>query len=128
MNRDTTPKPHEARRRRNDPDDSQAHVHRRATDEDAILRLHDRVGDTEESIKRINEILGELVPNMKGLTENTGRLADVLEAWSNIKGFWWTLRMVAGGVKIVLPILLFAGALGAAIWLYAKTGHWEFKA
>lgn len=128
MNRDTTANPQQARLRHHDPDDSEAHVHRRDTDDEAVMRLHDRVGDAEESIKRINDILGELVPNMRGLTENTGRLADVLEAWSNIKGFWWTLRMVSGGVKIVLPIVLFAGALVAAIWLFGKTGQWEFRA
>lgn len=64
-----------------------------------------------------------MTENLKKLTDNTGRLADVLEAWQNVKGFWWTLRLMSTGAKIVIPI----AAVGVAIWLYIKTGHWEVK-
>ena len=127
MNRDVTPRPHEARRRRNDPEDSQAHAHRRASDSEAVLRLHDRVGDTERRLDTHDELLGTLAANMGDLTKNTGRLADVLEAWSNIRGFWWTLKMMGCAVKLLMPFILFGTAVLAAVWLYGKTGVWEWK-
>ena len=108
-------------RRRHDPEDSQAHAHRRETDANAVLRLHDRVDDNERAIQRIDATLGSLVASMKGLTDNTGRLADVLEAWNNVKGFWWTLKLLGGAARILLPLL----AIGGAVWVFLKTGVWN---
>lgn len=122
MERGTTPNGHAARRRKNDPADSEAHAHRRATDEDAIIRLHDRVDDHDRDILRIDGTLTDLVSNMKGLTDNTGRLADVLEAWNNVRGFWWTIKALSALARLIAPILLFM----AALWLFAKTGHWKW--
>jgi len=122
VDRGHTPNGHAARRRRNDPDDSEAHSHRRATDADAVARLHDRVDDHDRDILRIDGTLVELVTNMKGLTDNTGRLADVLEAWNNVRGFWWTIKAFSAMAKLVAPILMLAGAL----WLFGKTGHWKW--
>lgn len=112
-----------ATRRRGDPADSEAHVHRRKTDHDEVLRLHSRVGDCEKSINKLLESQQLMTEHVKKLTDNTGRLADVLEAWNNVKGFWWTLKLMSGGAKIVIPIV----ALVAALWIFLKTGHWEIK-
>lgn len=108
-------------RRRNDPEDSEAHVHRRATDQDAVLHLHSRIHDCEESIAHLLESHRDMADNMKNLNQNIGRVADVLEALSNLKGFWLTLRLVSGGAKIVLPLL----AVAAAVLLFLKTGQWK---
>ena len=86
------------------------------------MRLHDRVDDHDSDILRIDGTLTRLVDNMQGLTDNTGRLADVLEAWNNVKGFWWTIRALSTLAKITAPLLLFIGA----VWLFAKTGHWKW--
>jgi hypothetical protein len=110
-------------RRRGDPTDSEAHAHRRKTDENAMLHLHSRVADCEESIQKLLESQQHMTENLKKLTDNTGRLADVLEAWQNVKGFWWTLRMMSSGAKIVVPLI----AVIAAAWLFLKTGNWEVK-
>lgn len=123
MQREHTPNPHQARRRKSDPDDSQAHVHRRMTDSDAVLYLHERVDDHERAIEQIIASQRDMADNLKKLTENTGRLADVLEAWNNVKGFWWTIRMVGAVAKILIPIMM----LGGAIWLFIKTGNWELR-
>lgn len=123
MQRDHTPNPHQARRRRSDPEDSEAHVHRRTTDSDAVLYLHERVDDHERAIKQIIVSQRDMAENLKKLTENTGRLADVLEAWNNVKGFWWTIRGVGAVAKILIPIMV----LGGAIWWFIKTGRWELR-
>lgn len=87
-----------------------------------MLRLHDRVDDHERDIARIDGTLTKLVDNMQGLTDNTGRLADVLEAWNNVKGFWWTIKAMSALAKLAAPVLLFI----AALWLFAKTGQWKW--
>lgn len=110
-------------RRRADPDDSEAHVHRRVTDDDTVLHLHDRVNDHDRKIGEILAAQQAMTENLKKLTENTGRLADVLEAWNNVKGFWWTLKLISSGAKIIIPVLAFIGA----VWYFAKTGHWEIN-
>lgn len=122
MERGITTGPNNPRRRRHDPEDSEAHAHRRATDADAVARLHDRVDDHERDITRIDGTLTQLVANMQGLTDNTGRLADVLEAWNNVKGFWWTIKAMSTMAKLAAPILM----LAAALWLFAKTGQWRW--
>lgn len=86
------------------------------------MRLHDRVDDHDRDIMRIDGTLSRLVDNMQGLTDNTGRLADVLEAWNNVKGFWWTMRAFGTLAKVVTPLLLFVGA----VWLLGKTGNWKW--
>lgn len=121
MDRTKTPDPRTARRRRNDPDDSEAHAHRRQTDTDAVLHLHGRVADCEDSINKLLESHREMGENLKSLNLNIGRVADVLEAIGNLKGFWWTVRMMSTGAKIVIPILGFVGA----VWLLIKTGQWR---
>lgn len=93
------------------------------TDSDAVLYLHERVDDHERAIEQIIASQRDMADNLKKLTENTGRLADVLEAWNNVKGFWWTIRMVGAVAKILIPIMM----LGGAIWLFIKTGNWELR-
>lgn len=107
-------------RRRTDPEDSEAHAHRRHTDADAVLHLHSRIADCEESIKKLLDSQQQMTENLKKLTDNTGRLADVLEAWNNVKGFWWTLKLMSGAAKVLLPI----AAFGATVWIFIKTGRW----
>lgn len=110
-------------RRRGDPDESEAHVHRRKTDTEAVLHLHGRVADCEESIGKLLEAQREMTTNMRTLTDNMGRIAEVLEAWNNAKGFWVTLKFMSGFSKVALPIIAFTGAL----WLFIKTGQWLDK-
>ncbi|KVW99503.1 hypothetical protein [Thiobacillus denitrificans] len=123
MDREKTTSPHSARRRHNDPDDSDAYVHRRKSDSDAVLHLHGRVADCEESIQKILESQQMMTENLMRLTDNTGRLADVLEAWGNLKGFWVTIRVMGTVAKVTLPVLALLGAL----WLFFKTGQFEIK-
>lgn len=107
-------------RRRTDPEDSEAHVHRRATDTEAVLHLHSRVADCEESIIKLVESQRDMSEHIRQLTANMGRVADALEAWSNVKGFWVTMKFLSSFVKTVWPI---AATIGA-IWLFIKTGRW----
>jgi len=107
-------------RRRTDPEDSEAHVHRRTTDSDAVLHLHSRVADCEDSIVKLLESHREMAENMKLLTDNIGRVADALETWSNVKGFWAVMKFASSAVKTLWPIAAFF----AAIWLFIKTGRW----
>lgn len=127
MNRDKTTNPYAARRRITDSQDSVAYAHRRVFDDESAARLHARVDDHDKRITQHDAVLSGLVANMEGLTANTGRLADVLEAWSNVKGFWWTLKLMGAGVRILLPIIAFIGALVASIWLFGRTGQWDFR-
>lgn len=83
--------------------------------------LHERMDDCEESIRNLLESHREMADNMKSLNQNLGRVADVLEALSNLKGFWLTLRLASGAARIVLPLL----AIAAAVLLFLKTGQWR---
>lgn len=105
-------------RRATDPEDSQAHVHRRKTDSDAVLHLHSRIADCEESILKLLEAQKHVTDSMTRLTDNMGRIAEVLEAWNNAKGFWLTLKFMSGAAKVLLPIL----AISGAIWAVVKSG------
>lgn len=94
-----------------------------------MARLHVRiddlagmVGGNTRDITRIDGTLTTLASTMQGLTDNTGRLADVLEAWNNVKGFWWTIKAMSTLAKLAAPVLL----LFAAVWLFAKTGQWKW--
>lgn len=107
-------------RRRGDPDDSESHVHRRGSDADAVLHLHSRVADCEESIAKLLSAQREMTENMRTLTDNMGRIAEVLEAWNNAKGFWITIKFAAAFAKVIVPLMAFA----AALWLFVKTGQW----
>lgn len=109
------------RRRHADPEDSQAHVHRRATDSDAVLRLHDRVDDHDRKFADHDSVIGKMAENLQSLNLNLSRVADVLEALNNVKGFWLTLRLISGAAKVVLPIAIVIGA----VWAFAKTGQWS---
>jgi hypothetical protein len=129
VDRSTTPDAHAALRRKRDPADSEAHAHRRADDEGDMARLHVRiddlagmVGGNTRDINRIDGTLTQLASTMQGLTDNTGRLADVLEALNNVKGFWWTVKAMSTLTKLIMPVLL----LFAAVWLFAKTGQWKW--
>lgn len=129
MDRAATPNGNASRRRKFDPDNSEAHAHRRADDEGDVARLHVRIDDlagiiggNTRDINRIDGTLTQLAGTMQGLTDNTGRLADVLEAWNNVKGFWWTVKAVGTLTKLVMPLLV----LFAAVWLFAKTGIWKW--
>lgn len=136
MDRDPTPNAHAARRRKHDPADSDAHAHRRETDVAEFARLHGRVDDiagmvggNTRDISRIDSTLAVLVKNMQDMADdtaemknNTARTADMLEAWGNVKGFWWTLAALGTLTKLLTPILL----LIAAVWLFAKTGQWKW--
>lgn len=108
------------RRRRTDPEESEAHVHRRETDSDAVLHLHTRVADCEESIIKLVESQRDMGEHIKQLTVNMGRVADALEAWSNVKGFWAVMKFISAAVKTLWPI----AALVGAVWLFIKTGKW----
>lgn len=114
------PPPQHRNRRNSDPEDSQAHVHRRNVDSNAVLHLHSRVADCEESIDKLLASQAAMADNFKRLSENLGRVAEVLEAWNNAKGFWLTIRFVSAVVKVVVPI----AALLVAVWVLLKTGQW----
>lgn len=105
-------------RRKTDPDDSQAHVHRRKTDSDTILHLHSRIQDCEESIEKLLQAQQKMTDNLIPLTDNLGRVAEVLEAWNNAKGFWVTLKFISATAKILIPIAAIAGAS----WIAFKSG------
>lgn len=121
MDRAKTANSNFSKRRHNDAEDSQASVHRRRTDEDAVLHLHGRVADCEASIEKLLVSHRDMAENMKSLNLNLGRVADVLEALGNLKGFWWTVSLMSTVAKAALPLL----ALAAAIWFFAKTGQWK---
>lgn len=107
-------------RRSGDPDDSEAHAHRRKTDVDTVLHLHSRIADCEESISKLLEAQQAMTNNMQTLTKNMGRIAEVLEAWNNARGFWVTVKFFSAFARIMLPIV----AVSAAIYAFLKTGQW----
>lgn len=111
----------DANRRRNDPPESQAHVHRRKNDE--ILHLHRRVTVCEASIQKLLETNQLLASKLDVLAGTIGRVAEVLEAWNNAKGFWMVVKFMSSVLKVVLPLLLFTGA----IFAFIKTGQWALR-
>lgn len=110
-------------RRRNDPDDSEAHVHRRRSDTDAVLQMHSRLDDHDGKFIEVFEILRGNADSLAALNANVSRVADVLEAMANFKGFWMTLRLLSAAAKIIIPIIAVIGAL----WIFLKTGQWQAR-
>lgn len=107
-------------RRKTDSEDSNAHMHRRATDRDAVAFLHRRVDDHDATINKILESQRDMADNLKTLTNNLGRVAEVLEAWNNAKGFWLTVKFMSAVMRVLVPL----GAFGLALWVLLKTGIW----
>lgn len=111
-------------RRRNDPPESDAHAHRRATDADAVARLHDRVNDHARRLDGHDMLLDGFSKSIDALNQNIGRVADVLEALTNLKGFWATLKLASAGSKIMLTLVAAGTAMWAAfeflVWLSAQ--------
>ena len=85
-----------------------------------MLRLHDRVDDHDRKFADHDSVIGKMAENLQSLNQNLSRVADVLEALNNVKGFWLTLRLISGAAKIVLPIAIVIGAA----WAFVKTGQW----
>lgn len=108
-------------RRRGDPDESEAYVHRRATDEDAFLQLHSRVDDHERRLDGHDKLIDAFRASIDALNSNMGRVADVLEALANLKGFWATLKLMSAGSKVILTLVAFVGVLWGGfkfvVWL-----------
>ena len=88
---------------------------------DAMTHLHGRLQDCEESIAGLIESNKKISETLTTLAANVGRIAEVLEAFNNAKGFWLTIKFVSAFAKTLLPILLFAGA----VWVFLKTGNWS---
>jgi hypothetical protein len=82
--------------------------------------MHNRLDDCEESIKLLLESNRDTAELLKSLTGELGRVAEVLEAWNNAKGFILTLKLISGGVKIIAPIIAFV----VIAWVFIKTGKW----
>lgn len=110
-------------RRLHDPEDSNAHVHRRATDANAVLRLHDRLDDIEPRVDGHDQTLSLFADSLQDLNRTIGRAADGLEALSNFRGFVLTMKLFSGAAKIMLPVL----AVIAAVVLFIKTGQWSAR-
>ena len=108
-------------RRRTDPDESEAHVHRRKTDAEAVLRLHDRVDDHDHKFFEHDKLIESFGRSIEALNQNMGRVADVLETFTNLRGFWATLKLLSAGSKVVLSLVAFSAALWGAfkflVWL-----------
>ena len=100
-----------------DKDLDPAHFHRRQTDTDAILHAHHRLDQHEQKIDELltGQAAGQiaLVDTMSKLNTNATRIAEVLDAWSSVKGFWTTLKFISAASKIIAPILLFVGGIYA---------------
>jgi len=88
---------------------------------DAMMHVHARLQDCEDSIAGLLESNKKISETLATLSENVGRIAEVLEAFNNAKGFWLTIKFVSAFAKTLLPILIFAGAL----WVFLKTGNWR---
>lgn len=87
---------------------------------DAMAHVHSRLQECEDSIAGLIESNRKISETLEALAENIGRVAEVLEAFNNAKGFWLTIKFLSAFAKVLLPILLFSGAL----WVFLKTGHW----
>jgi len=98
--------------------DIDAHAHKREEDDSA--RLRERVNDHDIKIDAIIVSQREMTESIKNLGEKMGRIADVLEAWSNVQGFLAVMKFMSATVKTIWPIF----ALFAAILLFVKTGKW----
>lgn len=87
---------------------------------DAMDHIHQRLNNHDEAIMRLVAGQQVLSETMERLVLNVGRVAEVLEAFNNAKGFWLTLKFISGFAKIMLPILVFAGLAWAAFAMYLK--------
>lgn len=108
-------------RRRGDSDESEAHVHRRATDDDAVLQLHTRVDDHERRLDGHDHLIRGFAESIAALNETMGRIANVLELLRDMRGFWSVIKMISTFSRVVLGICaLIAAAWGAfkfLVWL-----------
>lgn len=93
--------------------------HKRAGD--AMVHVHARLRECEDSIAGLIESNKKISETLEALAKNIGRVAEVLEAFNNAKGFWLTIKFLSAFAKVLLPILIVAGG----IWVFLKTGNWR---
>lgn len=104
------------------------HEHRR--DSEPLGHLHRRVDDCEQHVIQMRTDISALKNQqslMAGefaqLNQYIGRMAEIMEAWNNAKGFWSVMQFVTAFVKVAAALGLFF----AAIWVFLKTGVWIDK-
>lgn len=95
-------------------------AHRRKTDGQNYVRLHQRVTDCELSIKELEKDHAILKDKLESICTNISKVASILEAWNNAQGFWETLNFMAKCLKVLMVI----GAFIASAWIFWKTGDW----
>lgn len=104
------------------------HMHRRSTDPvNSMWRLHRRMDDCEKNVSEIKKDISDLKNQQGALTneftqmnQHVGRMAEIMEAWNNAKGFWAVMRFMSAFAKVSVIV----GGLAAAIWIFLKTGYW----
>lgn len=100
--------------------DSKEHLHRRKTDRENALHAHVRLDDHEEKIVHLTAVTDQLLSGQTDLVKTLGKLndnatiiAEVLTAWGSVKGFWATLKFISAAGRVLLPMIVFVGAVYA---------------
>ncbi len=101
-------------------EDDEMRYHRRKTDAQNIKVLHRRVTDCELSIKQLEIDHGLIKDRLESICTAMNRVANILETWNNLEGFWKTVNWIARSVKMLMIILAFL----AAVYVALKTGNW----
>ncbi len=125
--------PNETKKRAGDHAESSEYLHRRKTDREYVIQAHTRLDDHEERLQSHAKLLtglaqvdeqiisGQkaLVLQLSALNENASKIAEILGAWGSVKGFWTTLKFISAASKIIIPIIVFFGA----IYAFFRFGH-----
>ena len=96
-------------------------MHRRDTDNNAILHLHDRVDDHDLRFAKMENVIQGFAENVRQLNENMGRIASVLEFFRDLRGFWATLKLASTFAKVILSFAAVSGLVWGGfkflVWL-----------
>lgn len=93
---------------------------RSMTESEMINDLNERVLDCERKIKNVTEEQATVSLQITELNIHISRIADILEAWNNVKGFWSVMRLISNAAKVGMIII---GAI-LAVFIFIRTGHW----
>jgi len=88
--------------------------------------LHELEADVRKMEANLEETLPQISATLKMLSEQSARqtetlnkMAEILEAWNNIKGFGKTLRFLSTWIKVISLIVL----AWVAFVYFLRTGH-----
>lgn len=87
-------------------------------------RLNTAVADLTSKFSETQALMRQIHEDLSAIKEQVATISTIVTTWNNIRGFVETVKAINRTLWFVIKIAAFLGALGWAIYMLGKTGHW----